>query len=369
VHERFTAEPEKMSQAELRSREDALVSKWKEQGFFDPKELSKDRSNVFGRRLTSDAQGADIRVVAPPCLAAMAGVPSKGTGGMVAARSVDWSLERRRAAEEAIERWGCTLLRDLLTPEDIAQMRTAFGLGGVAGKDGKLTTPRRAGEAGLWIQQNDPNISMGRYTVGRLHLLFRGSPEFEPAAVAAHAALSPLVHTHFKEPQEAGGQVFLSEAQLIITDPFADIQFWHLDCVGGRGLTAFVPLTDVPLDKGPQELLPGSHYLHDQRLPLRERVRRCLLGLCHTHGAVLTANGSWNDAGKRVWAAGEALVLDSSTIHRGLPNDSMGAPVPILVLRYDLTDKPPPGCNRNWLLAMSRLGSSLNSFFRFYAAV
>lgn len=75
-----------------------------------------------------------------------------------------------------------------------------------------------------------------------------------------------------------------------------------------------------------------------------------------------------------VWSAGDALVLDSGTLHRGharsseatspvaernkslihlrqkcvqclqgLANDSLGAPVPVLVLRYDPKDRPAPG--------------------------
>ena len=33
----------------------------------------------------------------------------------------------------------------------------------------------------------------------------------------------------------AGRRVFLSEAQLVIADPFAEVQQWHMDAASGRG--------------------------------------------------------------------------------------------------------------------------------------
>ncbi|CAE7612910.1 unnamed protein product [Symbiodinium natans] len=184
---------------------------------------------------------------------------------------------------------------------------------------------------------------MGRYTFGRLHLLLRGSPEYEPAAVSPHASLAPLVYKHFELQDIAGRRVFLSEAQLVIADPFAETQQWHMDAATGRGLSVFLPLSHVAPDRGPQEVLPGFR------------------SLCATHGAVQSV------AGEQVWSAGDALVMDAGLLHRGLPNDSLGAPVPMLVLRYDLVDKPPPGCRRSWLLTMSQVGRSLSSVFRLYA--
>merc|ERR1719343_374298 len=235
-------------------------------------------------------------------------------------------------------------------------MRGALGLGAGANS-------RKATEVGRWLQQRDPNIAMGRYTFGRLHCLLRGSPEFEPHAVAMHSAVAPLVHSFFREEQAAGRKVFLSEAQLIVADPCAEAQGWHLDSVGGPGLTVFVPLSDIDTQRGPQALLPGSHHWHDSSLSLRDRLRKSLKALCSTHGAVLTA-----ETGKS-WAAGDALVLDSRLLHRGLPNDSLGAPSAVLVLRYDLTTSPPPGCGRQWLLMMTRVGKVFDHLFRLYAVV
>merc|ERR1712232_604745 len=101
-------------------------------------------------------------------------------------------------------------------------------------------------------------------------------------------------------------------------------------------------------------------------LSLRQRLGRCLKALCATHGAVSVADAIRPAA---EWIAGDALVLDSRLLHRGLANDSLGAPVALLVLRYDLAPSPPPGCSRRWLLHMTQLGAVLHALFRVYAAV
>jgi len=263
------------------------------------------------------------------------------------------------------------MLRGALSAEDVAAMRGALGLGAGA-------SSRRATEVGRWLQTVDPNIALGRYTFGRLHCLLRGSPEFEPRAVAAHCAVAPLVSSFFRRFDAEGERVFLSEAQLIIADPLADAQKWHLDAVARPGLSFFIPLSVVTNERGPQELLPGSHHLHDRELPRRERLRRCLSALCATSGVSSTApvlarqDAEEADDDEEVcspWFAGDALVLDSRLLHRGLKNESLGAPIPMLVLRYDLVSAPPPGCSRHWLLLMSAVGGVLDRIFRIYAAV
>merc|ERR1712216_833964 len=159
-----------------------------------------------------------------------------------------------------------------------------------------------------------------------------------------------------------GERVFLSEVQLIIAEPCAEMQQWHLDSVGGRSLSVFMPLVPVSAERGPQAVLPGTHCLNDGTLSLRERFRRCLVALCATHGAV-TGVPREGDGSTAVpcWAAGDALLLDGRTMHRALSNEYLGAPTPILVLRYDLDASPPPGCNRWWLRSMSQTGSALDA--------
>eukprot|EP00933_Yihiella_yeosuensis_P048035 TRINITY_DN4403_c4_g1_i1.p1 TRINITY_DN4403_c4_g1~~TRINITY_DN4403_c4_g1_i1.p1 ORF type:complete len:488 (+),score=88.35 TRINITY_DN4403_c4_g1_i1:88-1551(+) len=366
------------SSASLKAQEDKLAADWLAKGYFEASSLQKERATLFGRRLTSDAQGVDIGVLVPPYLISQAG----SKGGASSSESVPQAVQPAawggaatspEAVDDTIKSWGAALLRGTLAPEDLAQLRCDFGLGGVASSAGKRPDPpRRAAEVGMRMQQFDPNVAMGRYTYGRLHILLRGSPTYEPPAVAVHSALAPLVYHHFRDALASGDEVFLSEAQLIVSDPCAEVQRWHVDSVGGPGLTAFIPLTSVTLQRGPQQILPGTHALNDSQLSIRERLRQCLGSLCATHGAVTTVSqGKSSDAASAqlVWNAGDALVLDSRTLHRGLGNDSLGAPVPLLVVRYDLSSKPPPGCRRSWLLWMTRFGGMLESLFNFYSAV
>eukprot|EP00438_Fugacium_kawagutii_P031310 Skav215334 [mRNA] locus=scaffold1391:139181:150355:- [translate_table: standard] len=213
-----------------------------EKGYFDPQLLSLDRATLFGpvrsqlqlfdgfrpgRRLTSDAQGVDIGVLVPPYLPRKEpgagkvvphgltvghfGVPharrmteisfedaieSQGTNSerahgestgpiglpgkvgwmagapeIPAASPVEWTPKMLEQGEKALESWGCVLLRGLLTPDDLQRLRRALGLG-----------ERRAAEVGLWQQQQDPNVAMGRYTYGRLHLLLRGTGVVTPVS-------------------------------------------------------------------------------------------------------------------------------------------------------------------------------------------
>mmetsp|Transcript_73596 Transcript_73596/g.204517 ORF Transcript_73596/g.204517 Transcript_73596/m.204517 type:complete len:455 (-) Transcript_73596:88-1452(-) len=347
--EKFAAAWESFGAAEVRTAAAALTQRWRDNGYFEDLGLS----GGFGRRLTSDAQGVDIGVRVPTYLQPEEAVPT--------AQTRDWGASgaSRDAALAALQRWGCTLLRGALATDDVQALREAFGLGKGAGT-------RRAAEVGQWMLQRDPNIAMGRYTFGRLHCLLRGSPIFEQHAVAAHAAVAPLVHAFFGEQVSAGDRVFLSEAQLVIADPCAEAQKWHLDQAAGPGLTIFVPLTNVEADRGPQAVLPGTHHLHDKQLPMRSRLRRCLGALSASHGALSVTAGEERAA---TWSAGDALVLDGRLMHRGLENDGLGSPVPFLVLRYDLASTPPPGCGRSHLLLASALGAALESVFRLYAAV
>eukprot|EP00439_Symbiodinium_sp_Y106_P063004 s3825_g9.t1 len=56
-----------LTRADLRRKEDELV---KERSYFDPNLLARERATMFGRRLTSDAQGVDIGVLVPTYLPA-----------------------------------------------------------------------------------------------------------------------------------------------------------------------------------------------------------------------------------------------------------------------------------------------------------
>lgn len=331
-----------------------LAARWRERGYLSDRAGAPPQ--VFGRRLTSDAQGNDIGSQVPTYL-------SKPEPGMPGVPPLPWRAEDREHAAEALERWGCCLVRGCMSPESVENVRKEFGLG--AGFEG-----RRATDVGQWLLARDPNVSMGRYTFGRLHCVLRGSPALELHCSSVHSAVAPLVHEAFRRSSTAeneGERIFLSEAQLVITEPWAEAQRWHLDKVGRMGLTVLVPLRHIGSNRGSQQLLPGSHHISDTARPLMQRLRKSFSALAASHGAVeVTAAGGLPD---HDWQAGEALLLDSRVLHRGLQNDSLGAPVPMLILRYDFADSTPPGCSRHWLRLMAHFGSSLDRCFRFYAAV
>jgi len=269
-----------------------------------------------------------------------------------------WLPHEREGAASCLHTWGCVLLRGALTDKDVASLRDAFGLG-------VGSTARKAGEVGRLLQGIDPNIQMGRYTVGRLHCLLRGSQTFEPLALAVHTALAPLVYAYFRNAGGGNHRCFLSEAQLVVADPCAESQAWYVNSAGGPGLTVVVPLARITADTGPYAMLPGTHVLLDANMSLRERVRTCLSTLCSTNGAVSVVDKTSSFA----WEAGDALVLDGRMMHCALKNDSLGAPIPVLVLRYDLSESPPPGAGRFKLLSLCRVAAMLDSVFRLYSWV
>lgn len=350
LEERLAAKEKRLSTEEVRSlrqeEEEALLRRWGERGYLGPdKEVP---TPLFGRRITSDAQGADIGVRVPPYLMVQDGVPT--------VQRAPWNPRLREDAAEALQRWGCVLLRSAITEDDVGTLRDVLGV------DAKGSA-RKAGEVGQWMKAKDPNISMGRFTFGRLHTLLRGSPEFETYATAMHAVWAPLVHRFFADAEVCGERVFLSEAQLIVAEPMAKTQYWHLDVASGKpGLTVMVPLTAVSVTTGAQELLPGSHALHDSNVPFSKRVRLCLSTLGVTHGAVSSAEGC-------EWRAGDALVVDGRLFHRGTFNDSFGKSIPMIVLRYDLASAPPPGCGRLWLKFSNAVGRGLHTVFQLYSVV
>merc|ERR1712193_566761 len=106
----------------------------------------------------------------------------------------------------------------------------------------------------------------------------------------------------------------------------------------------------VNAEQGVHTMLPGTHALQDSTMPFRDRLRMCFSALCATHGTVSVVS----EASSVMWAAGDALVLDGRVMHRALGNQSLGAPIPMLVLRYDSAESPPPGCGRGWLLFLAR---------------
>jgi len=334
----------KKSATEMRAAEAACVQHWRDRGYL---EHATQRRIKFGRRLTSDAQGVNIETQVPPHLIADPSVPS--------CTPASWAKDTRDRAVDALRRWGCVLVHNAITDDDIHYLREELGLGnGLAKKKG--------GEVTRWLLAQDPNIQFGRYTIGRCHQLLRGSPRVEPFGVSVHAAVAPLVHAYFAEAEAEGASAYLSEAQLIVADPFAAMQFWHLDNTLGPCLTVIVPLNDMGKDRGEQQILAGTHALHDSSQPVLQRIQHCLKCLFQLHGPSSTSEPT-------PWKAGDAFVLDGRLLHRGADHFGWGAPTAVLLLRYDLDGRPFPGCTKTWLLFTTKIGNWLERMLRLYSVV
>lgn len=296
----------------------------------------------FGSRQTIEAQGVDIGVDVPSCLL------SDSSSNI--ANAPEWGSRVREGVTNILQEWGCVLLRGALMPTQVQSIREG------------LSVPEsdfNASQVGCAIRDQDKNVQMWRYTFGRLHCLLRGSKLGSIGIRDIHIALAPLIFS-YSQAVANGEQMFLSEVQLIVTDPNAEKQFWHLDSAGS-GLSVFIPLAPVRADLGPQHVLPGSHALSKEGGGFFKGFIRCVEILAATRGAA-----SASPEGGLAWNAGDALLLDSRLLHRGLSSLSLTVSVPILIVRYDPVGAPPPNCGRHWMRFCSWMGSALENAFWFY---
>ncbi|CAJ1329769.1 unnamed protein product [Effrenium voratum] len=196
-------------------------------------------------------------------------------------------------------------------------------------------------------------------SVGRRHFLLRGSEVAEQAVVPLLTPLLPLCWRYFVEnrpdaspgclaDQEACSRVYLSECQLLVSDPGAVHQIWHCDNLR-PGLTVILPLTEVDEELGPTHLLPGTHHLGGAK--------------------VGSALGSLRRAGGAIAAPlvpGQALIYDARLMHRGLGNSSYNRCRVVVVMRLDMLDTPPPGATVVQTAMVRALGQALGGLSYLY---
>ena len=148
--------------------------------------------------------------------------------------------------------------------------------------------------------------------------------------------------------QRLGGEVERTQLQLLVSDSGSADQFFHQDNAR-RGMTVLVPLVDVPLARGPTQLIPGTHGLTlgegGAAAPVAEAVAAA------SAVAVLPAVAP-------ELAVGDVLLCDARTLHRGLANRDDTAR-PVLVFRYDDPKHRPPGHTLVSTLAFRVLGRAL----------
>lgn len=178
---------------------------------------------------------------------------------------------------------------------------------------------------------------------GRRHFLLRGTDFAEQVVVPLLAPIMPLCYRYFSEnrPDASPGsflndgnghscsRLYLSECQLLVSDPGAVNQMWHCDNLK-PGLTVILPLTEVDDELGPTNLLPGSHLFAGFNLGATMKGLK----------ALAAAGGSVAPTPLR---PGQALIYDARLMHRGLANSSYNRCRVVVVMRLDMLDTPPPG--------------------------
>lgn len=162
--------------------------------------------------------------------------------------------------------------------------------------------------------------SNGRYELSLLHC-----PNSRPSLEPILEVLEPIIPLLLEESTLDDLQ--LCHVSLLMAIPGAPAQPWHAD--GGHVslsqhlpchvLNVFIPLVDVPLELGPTELRPASHYL-----------TRNLASMMLLAKARKTLRSPVTPCLKR----GDVLIFDYRILHRGRANQHPTLERPVLVLTF-----------------------------------
>lgn len=326
-----------------------LVEAWRRAGYFAEPEEKRQSSFKQGVDLVSqmdESYGRDLCCEVPLCLLREEkdGEPPRCLG------VEDWA-----AAADALQRHGVVRLKELVSPEQILALRQRLSMQSSAldrhRLDARGLPPIRTFNP-IRLQEEDPELDPAVTTHGRRHFYLRGRV-FEDAVRHVQAGAMPLVWEHLlRTAQASGSEVrvpYVSEVQLVVADPCAMEQFWHVDNAAG-GLTLFVPLTAVPTDLGPTLFLPGTHHLMAQG----KAPGVCLSSLFSSDGV---ASGTME--------AGDALLYDARTFHRCSTNARYERTRVALIFRYDFVR--PPGVGAFGTIGVSWMGNMLAMLQGVYA--
>ncbi|CAJ1401824.1 unnamed protein product [Effrenium voratum] len=344
----------KEAQDDAASIMERLLEDWKRAGYFDePLTAQRPRPAFPGIDLVTqvdESYGRDIGSEVPLCLL-------KDTRDVSIPRTL--SPEDWQAARDALETHGAVVLRDLISSNQVGKLRKHMHLHSSAldlarSKCPPEIAPVREFSAAPF-QDEDEDLEPVVSTPGRQHFCLRGRA-FEKAVEEAQAGAMPLVWEALCRQRATAGlsqtaRPYVSEVQLMVSDPCAVDQFWHVDNASS-GLTLVVPLTAIPQEMGATLLLPGSHHLFKQE-SIPSRVAAFFASL-------LSANGQ----PAVVLAAGDALLYDSRLLHRTAANRRYDRTAAVLVFRYDF--ERPPGMGLAAAQIWSWTGNLLSGVHRFY---
>mmetsp|Transcript_112984 Transcript_112984/g.319587 ORF Transcript_112984/g.319587 Transcript_112984/m.319587 type:complete len:494 (-) Transcript_112984:32-1513(-) len=305
------------------------VEGWREAGMLEAK---------GGRALEPETRrtyGVDVGSAAPLYIGRPADAPrltDDALAGVLKALRVD----------------GAAIVSGAARANDLRRLRQLFR---VLGGGGPFACPQEVSTADVLAAASGAAAPL-QPTVGRRHFLIRGTRIAEEDVAPLLSSLMPVVYRYFSEwrPDAPPGSVlvapskgqlrpkirpprmFLSECQLLVSDPGAVAQMWHRDN-RRPGLTVLLPLTDVDDEVGPTHLLPGSHRLGTGGGGGFAALVSALGALRRGPGAIAAAP----------LRAGDALIYDARLLHRGLGNSSYGRCRVVVVMRLDFDDSPPPG--------------------------
>jgi ectoine hydroxylase-related dioxygenase (phytanoyl-CoA dioxygenase family) len=148
---------------------------------------------------------------------------------------------------------------------------------------------------------------------GRIHYDFLSSDK-----VREHSLIRSMIQECESVAKDylPGDKVQMTTLQIVNSSPESQNQIWHADNKA-KGLTLVIPLVDITSDEiGTTQFISGSHDLPSQLFQM--------------------------NIVNPVLPKGSYLWLDCRVLHRGLANHSQGER-PILVIRFDREDCPPPG--------------------------
>lgn len=160
-------------------------------------------------------------------------------------------------------------------------------------------------------------------------------------------ALAARVERLFAKGTEAGAlvrrflgrdDVSLTEIQLVYTKPGAGTQIFHVDNAA-KGITIAIAIDPICSARGTTQLVGGSHALFCADMHVAARMRSAL------RARLISPELS----------RGAAVVFDSRLLHRGMGNTSSETR-PLLILRFDAPETPPPQVGRLGTLALAALG-------------
>eukprot|EP00927_Polykrikos_kofoidii_P087094 TRINITY_DN9953_c0_g3_i1.p1 TRINITY_DN9953_c0_g3~~TRINITY_DN9953_c0_g3_i1.p1 ORF type:complete len:504 (-),score=98.24 TRINITY_DN9953_c0_g3_i1:245-1756(-) len=340
-----------------------LVENWRAAGYFrEPQEAREPRVKQGVDLVTQmdESYGRDLCCEVPLCLLREGDDRENDEAGN-GLRSL--SVEDWEAAATALEAHGVVRLRQMVPVKLVEALRDLLGV------QASVLDKRRADDQGLApvrlyhtasVKELDPELEPVTSSPGRRHYHLRGS-KLEEAVRHLQAGAMPLVWEHLMRTASAvgvasGGSLpYLSEVQLIVSEPCAADQFWHIDNKAG-GITVFVPLTAVPEDMGPTHFLPGSHHFFEPQRSQLSRFGACAESLLSSEGVAIGA-----------MQAGDALIYDSRIIHRGAANRRYDRTRMALIYRFDF--ERPPGIGALGTQFVAWTGGALAKLQRLYVAL